>query len=130
MPEAQGRQDPSDPGKVARDLTQNFQELLDGMNRFGQAGLAGMPALISQWLSVLEAGASLTTLPLRQMQALAGTIRAQRDQVRALQAQLEVFEQQLTALEQSLRPLVEWGQQWTRVQESMLNQARGLKADR
>jgi hypothetical protein len=118
------RPDPADPASRARDLTQRFQELIAEMNRLGPAGLSGVPNLISQWMSVLEAGTALTTLPVRQMEALVGMIRSQRDQVRALQAQLDVFEQQLTALEKSLKPLAEWGEQWTRVQESVLGRFR------
>jgi hypothetical protein len=120
---AQERPDPAEPASGARDLTDPFQELMERINKLGQASV---PNLMSQWMSVLEAGASLTTLPLRQMKALVGTIRAQRDQVRALQAQLEVFEQQLTALEKSFQPLVEWAEQWTRVQESMLGRVRDV----
>jgi hypothetical protein len=124
MTEAQGRPDQSDPGKVARDLLQSLQDVIERMNRLGQAGVAGMPHVIGQWVSALEAGAKLTTLPLRQMQALVDLVRTQREQVRALQGQLKVFEDQLTALEKSLQPLVTWGEQWTRMQESVLNQVR------
>jgi hypothetical protein len=124
----QDRPGPADAGKLARELTERFQEL---MNRLGQAGLATMPPLLNQWMAVLEAGGRLTTLPVRQMTTLVATIRSQRDQVRALQAQLEVFEQQLSTLEKSLQPLVEWGNQWTRTQESMLNHLRAVtKTDR
>jgi len=120
---------------LARDLTERFHELIERMNKLGQAGLgslgSGMPNLISQWMSLLEAGTTVTTLPVRQVQALAGTIRAQRDQVRGLQAQLDVFEQQLAGLEKSLQPLLEWGEQWTRLQESVLGRVRDMtKPDR
>jgi hypothetical protein len=120
---------------LARDLTDRFHELIERMNRLGQAGLdslgSGMPNLISQWMSLLEAGTIVTALPVRQVQALAATIRAQRDQVRGLQAQLDVFEQQLTGLEKSLQPLLEWGEQWTRMQESVLGRVRDMtKPDR
>jgi hypothetical protein len=129
------RPDPGDPGMLARDLTERFHELIERMNRLGQAGLdslgSGMPNLISQWMSLLEAGTIVTALPVRQVQALAATIRAQRDQVRGLQAQLDVFEQQLTGLEKSLQPLLEWGEQWTRMQESVLGRVRDMtKPDR
>jgi hypothetical protein len=127
MPEDSAERRP-DPASMTRDLTEQFQELMERINKMGQAGL---PNLISQWMSVLEAGASLTTLPLRQMQAIVGTIRSQRDQVRALQAQLEVFEQQLTSLEESLRPLVEWAEHFARVQKTLLDRARDVtKTDR
>jgi hypothetical protein len=123
---SQDRPGTTDPGAVARELTERFQEL---MNRLSKAGLAGMPNLLNQWMAVMEAGGRLASLPVRQTTALVQTIRTQRDQVRALQAQLDVFEKQLKALEDSLRPLVEWGQQWTRVQESMLSHMRGLTRD-
>jgi len=125
---AQGRPDPVDPASMSRELTEQFQQLMERISKMGQAGV---PNLLSQWMSVLEAGASLTTLPLRQMQALVGTIRSQRDQVRALQGQLEVFEEQLTTLEKSLQPLVEWAEQWARAQKSMLGRVReATKTDR
>jgi hypothetical protein len=118
-----GRSEPADPASATRDLTERFQELIERMNTMGQVGV---PNLLSGWMSLLEAGVSLTSFPMRHMQALIGTIRTQRDQVRALQAQLEVFEQQLTALEKSLKPLVDWAEQWTRAQQSMLGQVRSV----
>jgi hypothetical protein len=125
---SQERSGAADAGKLARELTERFQELL---NRVGHAGFATMPTLVNQWMAVLEAGGRLTTLPVRQMTTLVATIRTQRDQVRTLQAQLQVFEQQLSTLEKSLQPLVEWGNQWTRAQESMLRNLRSVtKTDR
>jgi hypothetical protein len=119
---SQGRAGTPDPGAVARELTERFQELI---NRLSQAGLAGMPNLLNQWMAVMEAGGRLATLPIRQINALVGTIQSQRDQVRALQSQLDVFEKQLKTLEDSLQPLVEWGRQWTRAQDAMLSRLRG-----
>lgn len=54
------------------------------------------------------------------------TLRAQREQIRVLQTQLTAFDKQVIALEQGLVPFLTWGQQWVRMQESVLGQMRDL----
>jgi hypothetical protein len=86
----------------------------------------GVSGVVKPWLSFLEASTAQTAVPITQLQTLVDGIRAQREQVRALQSQLEVFDKQLSAMEHSLQPLATWGQQWVKVQESVLGQVRNL----
>ena len=65
----------------------------------------------------------MTSLPLRQSQAMLDAIRAQRDQIRALQKQLSVFDEQLTAFDDALRPLLDLGNQFKQAQDKMLGLA-------
>ena len=82
------------------------------------------PDFAGQLTSLLESGAAMTSLPLRQSQAMLDAIRAQRDQIRALQKQLSVFDEQLTAFDDALRPLLGLGDQFKQAQDKMLGLAR------
>ena len=119
-----------DLGRAARELADRFQVLADRLHGASQAGLdtvgQGVSGAVKPWLSFLEATTAQTAVPIIQLQTLVDGIRAQREQVRALQSQLAVFDKQLAAMEHSLQPLAAWGQQWVRVQESVLGQVRNL----
>jgi hypothetical protein len=123
--------DPSDhdsgstiPGNVVRDFTVRFQDIIDRISRLNKSDRNGASSLVLQWISILEAGNAATALPMRQVQAFAGALRAQRDQVRALRSQLDAFDEQLTALEEALQPLLEMGERWAQAQSTMLGRLR------
>jgi len=62
--------------------------------------------------------------PLAQLQLLLHEIKAKRAMVTAFQAQLESFDKQLEVLENSLEPMIEWGERWTNVQDTMSQSLR------
>src|SRR6266508_2447702 len=79
--------------RTHRDEGGGAVEIIDRVSRLNISGRDGMSNLASQWISILEAGTAATTLPVRQMQAFVGMLRAQRDQIRALQSQLDAFDE-------------------------------------
>jgi len=109
------------PGGLAREFAERLQEL---MERVGGSARSGSHDLAGQLSSLLESGAAMTSLPLRQSQAMLDAIRAQRDQIRALQKQLSVFDEQLTAFDDALRPVLDLGNQFKQAQDKMLGLAR------
>jgi hypothetical protein len=121
---------PGDLTRAARDLAERFQSPAETVQRTGQGGLdvlgLGMSGAVRPWLPLLEAATAQTAAPARQLQAVVDGIRAQRQQVQALQSQLAAFDKQLATLEFSLQPLAGWGQQWVKVQESVLGRIRHL----
>lgn len=90
-------------------------------------GAGGIPGAGTDWLSLFRAMNSQAAVPVRQLEATVIELRARREQVRALRAQLAAFEEQLELLEQTLTPLLEWTQQWLRVQESFLGPGPGSR---
>ena len=64
--------------------------------------------------------------PLAQLQLLMHEIKAKRAMVTAFQAQLESFDKQLEVLERSLEPMIEWGERWTSVQDTMSHSLRAF----
>jgi len=57
--------------------------------------------------------------PTAHLDAFLQELRAKRALIGALQMQLTAFEQQMDMLEQALKPLQEWGRQWSTVQEAI-----------
>jgi len=106
---------------IARDLTARFQDLVAGMARAGGSAPSGLAA---QFRSVLESGATVTSMPVKQMLIVAGAIRQQREQIASMQAQLQLFDDQLKLLDDTIKPVVEFGNQWTKAQETMLDHLR------
>ena len=84
------------------------------------AGLGPAVGPGQDWQALLRAWTSQAAAPVAQLEAFLGELRARREQVRALQEQLAAFEQQLTALETATAPLLEWGRQAVRLQETLL----------
>jgi hypothetical protein len=121
---------PGDLTRAARDLAERFQSPAETVQRTGQGGLdvlgLGMSGAVRPWLPMLEAATAQTAAPAMQLQAVVDGIRAQRQQVQALQSQLAAFDKQLATVEFSLQPLAGWGQQWVKVQESVLGRVRHL----
>ena len=113
--------DTSHLGGLAREFAERLQELMECV---GGSARSGSHDLASQWSSLLDSGAAMTSLPLRQSQAMLDAIRAQRDQIRALQAQLSLFDEQLTAFDDALRPLLDLGDQFKQAQDKMLGLVR------
>lgn len=117
-------------GVQASDLAEQFQAVMDRLNRAGQAGVGalglGVPSLVREWLSLLEAATTQATVPIKQLEAVMSALRAQRESVQALRSQLAVFDQQLGALESAIKPFAEWGRQWVRVQDSVVGKVRDL----
>ena len=107
-------------GDIARDLSQRFAEFVERMGELGALAGASGSAVVAQWRALLESGATMTSVPLRQLRLMSDAIRAQRDQAHLMREQLALFEDQLTALDEGLRPLLEWAEQWQKAQQSML----------
>lgn len=120
----------ADAAATQADLTDQLQAVVDRLNKAGHEGLnalgLGIPNLMREWLSLLEAATTQAAVPVTQLEAILGSIRAQRESIQALRSQLAVFDQQLAALESALSPFAEWGQQWLRAQESVVRRVRDL----
>jgi hypothetical protein len=60
-----------------------------------------------------------------QLNAISGSVAAQRRSIEALKAQLSSFDEQLAVLEQILSPLTEWSRTWAELEERLLTMSRG-----
>ena len=72
--------------------------------------------LAGELFGQLRAMAERVPAPTAQLDTFLQEIQAKRALISALQLQLAAFEQQMVLLEQSLKPLQEWGHQWTGMQ--------------
>lgn len=120
MPDERKSEEPGFTG-MARDFTDRFGELIERMSATARSGTQDITA---QWRAVLDSGAAMSSMPLRQLNAMVLGIRNQRDQIAAMQNQLAAFDAQLEALDTALRPVLEWAQQWSDAQERVLGYAR------
>jgi hypothetical protein len=121
--------DESTLAKVAGGLTERLQGVVEQIQ--GTADKVGLGGVLDtavtplkQSITLIDAVANQTTIPITQFEALIDAIRAQRDVMGDLKNQIDVFNKQLTALEQTLSPIVGWGHQWMEVQESVLGRVR------
>ena len=64
-----------------------------------------------------------------QLNAISGSVAAQRRSIEALKAQLSSFDEQLAVLEQILSPLTEWSRTWAELEERLLTMGRGRAAE-
>lgn len=75
-------------------------------------------------LGYLKTLATQAPAPTAQLDRMMRELRAKRALIGALALQLDAFDQQLAALEDSMRPLHEWSQQWTGVQQALVDAFR------
>jgi hypothetical protein len=94
------------------------------MTRSGQSGGIGTSNLTGQLRTVLESSAALGKMPMRQMEAITDSIENQRNQIHQLQEQLTLFDDQLKLFADLLKPMLEWGEQWGKAQDTMLKHLR------
>ena len=82
---------------------------------------AGRPGteLAREVLEHMRSMAEHTPAPTAHLDIFLQELRAKRALIGALQLQLTAFEQQMDILEQALKPLHEWGQEWSTVQRAI-----------
>jgi hypothetical protein len=119
-----GGVDPGGLGSMARDLTTRVQDLVERMTRAGQSGGSSASNLTGQFRTVLESSSALGKMPMRQMKVIAAGIENQRRQIHQLQEQLTLFDDQLKIFAELLTPMLEWGEQWGKAQDTMLKHLR------
>jgi len=109
---------------TARDLTNRVQDLVERMTRSGQSGGAAATGITAQFRTVLESSLALGKMPMRQMKVIADSVENQRNQIRQLQEQLALFDDQLKLFADLLKPMLEWGEQWGKAQDTMVKYLR------
>ena len=82
------------------------------------------PAAVGDLLQSLQGLVAHAPTPAVPLQLLAEEVRAKRALIQAMALQLSSFDSQLEVLESTLQPLVEWADQWDKVQTSIIDATR------
>jgi aminoglycoside phosphotransferase (APT) family kinase protein len=101
-----------------REFATAMKDFVDRLSRGGP----GLPAtaLTRQLLSVIDANAAITRIPIDHLRSVAKQVEQQRAQLAQMQEQLQTFDDQLKTLSDALHPMLEWEKQWTSAQETLL----------
>jgi len=103
------------------DQLKQFTDMIQAAGTIPWTDTAGRPGteLAREVLEHMRSMAEHTPAPTAHLDTFLQELRAKRALIGALQMQLTAFEQQMDILEQALKPLHEWGQEWSTVQRAI-----------
>ena len=103
------------------DQLKQFTDMTKAAGTIPWTDTAGRPGteLAREFLEHMRSMAEHTPAPTAHLDTFLQELRAKRALIGALQMQLTAFEQQMDLLEQTLKPLHEWGQEWSVVQRAI-----------
>ena len=103
------------------DQLKQFTDMTQAAGTTPWTDTAGRPGteLAREVLEHMRSMAEHTPAPTAHLDIFLQELRAKRALIGALQLQLTAFEQQMGILEQALKPLHEWGREWSTVQRAI-----------
>ena len=103
------------------DQLKQFTDMIQAAGTIPWTDTAGRSGteLAREVLEHMRSMAEHTPAPTAHLDTFLQELRAKRALIGALQMQLTAFEQQMDLLEQALKPLHEWGQEWSTVQRAI-----------
>jgi hypothetical protein len=113
--------------RTADEVMERIRVLADSVRSTAgrQIGALGAPVpVMGELAASMQRLVEGVPTPMAQLQLLLQEVKAKRAMVQAFHAQLESFDKQLEVLERSLAPMMEWGERWTSVQETVTDSLR------
>jgi hypothetical protein len=103
------------------DQLKQFTDMTKAAGTIPWTDTVGRPGteLAREFLEHMRSMAEHTPAPTAQLDTFLQELRAKRALIGALQMQLTAFEQQMEILELTLKPLQEWGHEWSVVQRAI-----------
>ena len=103
------------------DQLKQFTDMTQAAGTTSWTAIAGRPGteLAREVLGHMRSMVEHTPAPTAHLDTFLQELRAKRALIGALQLQLTAFEQQMDILEQALKPLHDWGQEWSTVQRAI-----------
>jgi hypothetical protein len=103
------------------DQLKQFTDMIQAAGTTSWTDTAGRPGteLAREVLEHMRSMVEYARAPTAHLDTFLQELRAKRALIGALQLQLTAFEQQMDILEQALKPLHDWGQEWSTVQRAI-----------
>lgn len=103
------------------DRLKQFTDMIQAAGTTSWTDTAGRPGteLAREVLEQMRSMVEYAPAPIAHLDTFLQELRAKRALIGALQLQLTAFEQEMDILEQALKPLHDWGQEWSTVQRAI-----------